>query len=83
MKLIAADTRITGFIQVGYKCIHQVEKAVFMGIIMLTVEPVNHIASEQSVMGNLLLIAGTSGLKLVPGKKAYEVMLQVCGKGAA
>jgi len=83
MKLITVNACVAGFIQVTYKGVHQIEKLVFMGIFVAAVKPVNHITSEQFIVRYLLPVTGTSRLKLVSGKKANEVLLQVCGKGTA
>lgn len=75
VKFIAPDSGITGCIQVAYKSIHQVKKAVFMDIFMLAVEPVNHVAAEKFIMGNLLVVSCARRLKLFSGVKFHQVLL--------
>lgn len=63
MKFVAANGRVAGAVQKNNERIHQVEESVFVYIVMLAVEPVNDIASEEVILFKLLQVAGSCHLQ--------------------
>ena len=49
----------------AYKTIHQIEKIIFVLIVMLTVEPVNDITPHQFIMYNSRIISCTCRAELI------------------
>ena len=50
MKFISGDAGVAGAVQVADKMIHQVEKSIFMRIVVFGVEPEYFIASDQIIV---------------------------------
>lgn len=69
MKFVAGYSGVASGVQVQYKTVHEVEKFVFVYVIMFAVEPVDHVAAVQLVVYYQGIISGPSGQEQVLGKK--------------
>lgn len=69
MKLISGDTGIAGTVQVADKMIHQIEKSIFVRVVVPAVEPVYFIASYQIVVDKKVVVPYTRREKLGAGIK--------------
>ncbi len=67
MKFIAGYPCKTSAVQVTDKAVHQVEKTIFMQIVMLPVKPVDLVAPDQFVVGEECIIANTRCKQLLVG----------------
>src|SRR6185437_5234036 len=77
MKLITTNSSITVFVQVFYKTIHQVKKAIFMYIVMHPVEPMNIVSSYHFIAIYYCRVTGSGMLHYIPRKKGDEVFFQM------
>ena len=73
MEFVTSNACITGGVEVAYKFIYQVEKAVFPGVVVLAVEPVYHIASYQIIVVYFLVVSGSGLFHLLTGKQNGQV----------
>lgn len=61
MKFVAGYSGVASGVQVQYKTVHEVEKIVFVWIVVLAVEPVDHVAAVQLVMYYQGIVSGSGG----------------------
>ncbi len=83
MKFVSGDAGVAGTVQVVDKAVHQVEKVVFGKVVVLAVEPVDFVASDQTILDGKSLIADTCGLELLVGIEGDQIGFEAGGQSDA
>lgn len=74
MKFVTGDPSITGTIQMADKAINQVEKIIFVSIVMKPVQPIDPVTSYAVIIIHRRVVTDTCRKKQIIGIKRFDVI---------
>ena len=73
VKFVARDARVTFPIEEQNEAVHEVEKTVFMHVIVAAVEPINLVAADEFVLQKHIVVADTRIFELIISVQCFQI----------